>query len=94
MSAGKDHGHPPAYHDEDTYYNEMDEEKQGQMQAPADDPFGNDEEGEVQYRVMNWWYVGPFESVLRPAAALIDTSTGTLECVSARLFDYKRLDDF
>lgn len=56
MSVEKD-SHHPAYHDEDTDDYALDEEKQKNLQqsASADDPFGNEEEGEVKYRVMNWW---------------------------------------
>lgn len=28
--------------------------------TPTDDPFGNEENGEVKYRVMKWWYVFSF----------------------------------
>lgn len=48
---------PPAFHEEDPDHNAIDEEKLGQMRkaTTADEPFGNEEGGEVKYRVMNWW---------------------------------------
>lgn len=57
MGLEKDPGTPPAYHEENHDALPIDEEKQGQMEkAPTtDDPFGNEEGGEVQYRTMNWW---------------------------------------
>lgn len=34
------------------------EKKEYGDDAPANDPFGNEEEGEVKYRVMSWWQCG------------------------------------
>ena len=31
------------------------EKKEYTEDAPANDPFGSEEEGEVKYRVMGWW---------------------------------------
>lgn len=38
-------------------YNDMDAEKYPEKPDPTDaiDPFGNEESGEVKYRVMKWW---------------------------------------
>lgn len=32
-----------------------DTEKYSEKVPPEDDPFGNEETGEVKYRVMKWW---------------------------------------
>lgn len=40
----------------EVYNDTTDTEKQFQKgPAPEDDPFGNEETGEVKYRVMKWW---------------------------------------
>lgn len=42
--------------DIEVYNDSTDTEKQQQKDsAPEDDPFGNEESGEVKYRVMKWW---------------------------------------
>jgi hypothetical protein len=38
------------YHDQDETEKAFPEKPQ-----PVDDPFGNEESGEVKYRVMKWW---------------------------------------
>ena len=48
--------HPQAYdagftHDDD----DADVEKKELQEPPANDPFGNEAGGEVQYRTMKWW---------------------------------------
>ena len=48
--------HPKAYdagftHDDD----DADVEKKELQEPPANDPFGNEAGGEVQYRTMKWW---------------------------------------
>lgn len=39
----------------DVYNDQIDAEKYEQKSPPEDDPFGNEETGEVKYRVMKWW---------------------------------------
>ena len=34
-----------------------DEEKKEELHVPTADPFGSEEQGEVKYRTMKWWYV-------------------------------------
>lgn len=42
--------------DIEVYNDSTDAEKQYQKDSvPEDDPFGNEESGEVKYRVMKWW---------------------------------------
>jgi len=42
--------------DIEIYNDTTDTEKQQQKDSvPEDDPFGNEESGEVKYRVMKWW---------------------------------------
>lgn len=36
-------------------YNDTDMEKKPYPEDPVDDPFGNEESGEVKYRIMPWW---------------------------------------
>ncbi|KAJ5234221.1 uncharacterized protein N7469_003389 [Penicillium citrinum] len=45
--------------DIEIYNDTTDTEKQQQKDSvPEDDPFGNEESGEVKYRVMKWWQAG------------------------------------
>ncbi|KAJ5988022.1 hypothetical protein N7481_003232 [Penicillium waksmanii] len=45
--------------DIEVYNDSTDAEKQYQKDSvPEDDPFGNEESGEVKYRVMKWWQAG------------------------------------
>ncbi len=42
----------------EVYNDPSDMEKSYPEKAPpVEDPFGNEESGEVRYRVMKWWYV-------------------------------------
>ena len=46
----------PSVVQEPTYYDDhIDAEKYDHKSPPEDDPFGNEETGEVKYRVMQWW---------------------------------------
>lgn len=46
----------PVPRDIEIYNDTTDTEKQFQKHSvPEDDPFGNEETGEVKYRVMKWW---------------------------------------
>lgn len=48
----------PIQHDTPVDLDHADMEKSSlneKEQAPVDDPFGNEECGEVKYRVMKWW---------------------------------------
>lgn len=46
------HASPP----EVEVYDDLGEaEKYPEKAPPVDDPFGNEETGEVKYRVMKWW---------------------------------------
>jgi hypothetical protein len=41
---------------QDQVYNDStDMEKKAYPVEPNDDPFGNEESGEVKYRIMPWW---------------------------------------
>lgn len=43
-------------HDVEIYNSQTDTEKvYSEKVSPEDDPFGNEEAGEVKYRVMKWW---------------------------------------
>ncbi|PKY04412.1 hypothetical protein P168DRAFT_236371 [Aspergillus campestris IBT 28561] len=51
----------PIQHDAPVDLDHADMEKSSlneKEQAPVDDPFGNEECGEVKYRVMKWWHAG------------------------------------
>jgi hypothetical protein len=42
--------------DVDIYHDQDETEKAfSEKPVPVDDPFGNEESGEVKYRVMKWW---------------------------------------
>lgn len=43
--------HPVDY----VYDQSADMEKKPYQEDPVDDPFGNEESGEVKYRIMPWW---------------------------------------
>ncbi|KAJ5699042.1 hypothetical protein N7462_001047 [Penicillium macrosclerotiorum] len=46
-------------HDVEVYIDSTDAEKMDMEKPPlVDDPFGNEESGEVKYRVMKWWQAG------------------------------------
>lgn len=39
----------------EVYDHSADVEKKQYDEEPVDDPFGNEESGEVKYRIMPWW---------------------------------------
>ena len=43
------------HHEPNVYEDPTDLEKKANESPPDNDPFGNEECGEVQYRVMKWW---------------------------------------
>lgn len=45
----------PAVVNDPTAYDATVEKKEYADGTPANDPFGNEECGEVKYRVMSWW---------------------------------------
>jgi hypothetical protein len=48
----------PAVVNDSTAYDPTVEKKEYADGTPANDPFGNEECGEVKYRVMSWWQCG------------------------------------
>ncbi|KAK1145250.1 hypothetical protein N8T08_004403 [Aspergillus melleus] len=46
------------HHEPNVYEDPTDLEKKANESPPDNDPFGNEECGEVQYRVMKWWHCG------------------------------------
>jgi len=46
--------YPSISQEPDVYNDQIDAEKYEQK-PPEEDPFGNEEAGEVKYRVMKWW---------------------------------------
>ncbi|KAI9036458.1 putative amino acid transporter [Aspergillus affinis] len=46
------------HHEPNVYNDPTDLEKKANESPPDNDPFGNEECGEVQYRVMKWWHCG------------------------------------
>lgn len=44
-----------AYDEPITYNDDPDLEKKELQGPPANDPFGNEQGGEVQYRTLKWW---------------------------------------
>ncbi|KAJ6104693.1 hypothetical protein N7523_011013 [Penicillium sp. IBT 18751x] len=50
--------YPAIVQEPDVYDDQIDAEKYDQKRLHEDDPFGNEETGEVKYRVMKWWQAG------------------------------------
>lgn len=48
---------PRPIQDHEVYNDSTDMEKKAYPVEPTDDPFGNEESGEVKYRIMPWWLV-------------------------------------
>lgn len=48
---------PRPIQDYEVYNESTDMEKKAYPVEPTDDPFGNEESGEVKYRIMPWWSV-------------------------------------
>lgn len=48
---------PHPIQDYEVYNESTDMEKKAYPVEPTDDPFGNEESGEVKYRIMPWWSV-------------------------------------
>jgi len=46
---------PQPVQDYEAYNESADLEKKPYPVEPVDDPFGNEESGEVKYRIMPWW---------------------------------------
>ena len=46
---------PHPIQDNQVYNDSTDMEKKAYPAEPNDDPFGNEESGEVKYRIMPWW---------------------------------------
>lgn len=46
---------PQPVQDFEVYNDSADMEKKPYPEEPVDDPFGNEESGEVKYRIMPWW---------------------------------------
>jgi hypothetical protein len=46
---------PQPVQDYEVYNDSPDMEKKPYPVDPVDDPFGNEESGEVKYRIMPWW---------------------------------------
>lgn len=53
LDAAAIHHEPHAYDDP----TDLEKKTSPNDAPPENDPFGNEECGEVQYRVMKWWYV-------------------------------------
>ncbi|CAI7645672.1 unnamed protein product [Penicillium glandicola] len=49
---------PRPVQDYEVYNDSTDMEKKAYAVDPVDDPFGNEESGEVKYRIMPWWQAG------------------------------------
>lgn len=49
---------PHPVQDNQVYNDSTDMEKKAYPVEPNDDPFGNEESGEVKYRIMPWWQAG------------------------------------
>ncbi|KAJ5322348.1 hypothetical protein N7452_010637 [Penicillium brevicompactum] len=49
---------PQPVQDFEVYNDSADMEKKPYPEEPVDDPFGNEESGEVKYRIMPWWQAG------------------------------------
>jgi hypothetical protein len=47
--------YPSIVQEPDVYHDQIDAEKYDLKAPHEDDPFGNEEAGEVKYRVMKWW---------------------------------------
>ncbi|KAF7592255.1 hypothetical protein BBP40_000457 [Aspergillus hancockii] len=55
------HRDPESIHNGTNYddqFADVEKKEYGEDAAPANDPFGNEECGEVKYRVMSWWQCG------------------------------------